>query len=242
MNVTFKKHKPNRIFQHVVDEIQAAILEGRLKPGDQLPSEMKLKDMFDTSRGTIREALRVLEQKGLIDIKIGVTGGAVVKKIDTRQITEGLNLLVQSQNVSFEQLVEFREAVEGIVAALAAERATPKDVRYLRKLMDEADKLLQEGSKHWTKLLEIDVKLHIAISEVAGNPVFVAVLRMVHENILDSFEWFDLGNSHVLEENFQDMAQLVEAIANGRATEARSLACYHVRRFHDYLKRGTMGN
>ncbi len=238
MDVKFKKPRPNRIFQHVVAEIQAAILDGRLKPGDQLPSEMKLKDMFDTSRGTIREALRVLEQKGLIDIKIGVSGGAVVREVDTRQITESLNLLVQARNVSFEQLVEFREAVEGIVAGLAAERAKPDNIRHLHELMAAADNLLQEGSKHWQELLKIDVKLHIAIAEVAGNPVFVAVLKMVHENILDSFEWFDLENSHVLEDNFQDMAQLIEAIENGQATEARSLARYHVRKFHDYLKKG----
>lgn len=238
MDVKFKKPKPNRIFQHVVAEIQAAILDGRLKPGDQLPSEMKLKDMFDTSRGTIREALRVLEQKGLIDIRIGVTGGAVVRRVDTRQITESLNLLIQARNVSFEQLVEFREAVEGIVAGLAAERATPKHIQQLHELMAEAEPLLQEGPTHWQELLKIDVKLHITIAEVAGNPIFVAVLKMVHENILDSFEWFDLENSDVLEDNFEDMAQLIKAIEAGRATEARSLAQYHVRKFHDYLKRG----
>ena len=58
MNVIFKKPKQNRIFQHVVDEIQSAILDGRIKAGDQLPSEMKLKELFETSRGSIREALR----------------------------------------------------------------------------------------------------------------------------------------------------------------------------------------
>jgi len=222
----------------VVAEIQAAILDGRLKPGDQLPPEMKLKDMFDTSRGTIREALRVLEQKGLIDIRTGVSGGAVVRKVDTRQITESLNLLIQAQNVSFDQLVEFREAVEGIVAGLAAERAKPENIQHLRELMASADRLLKEGSGHWRELLDIDVKLHIAIAEVAGNPVFVAVLKMVHENILDSFEWFELENSHVLQDSFQDMGQLIRAIENGQATEAGSLARYHVRKFHDYLKRG----
>ena len=119
MNVKFSKPKHARIFQHVVDEIQTAILDGRLKPGDQLPAEMKLKEMFDTSRGSIREALRVLEQKGLIDIKTGVAGGAVVRSPDFRQVTETLNLLVQSQQVSLSHLLEFRQEIEGMVSALA---------------------------------------------------------------------------------------------------------------------------
>ena len=91
VDLQFKRTKPVRIFQSVVDQIQAAILDGRLAPGDVLPSEMKLKDMFATSRGTIREALRVLEQKGLVDIKTGVAGGAVVRAPNTEKLTEGLD-------------------------------------------------------------------------------------------------------------------------------------------------------
>jgi len=56
MQLKFEKMKPSRSFQHVADQIQAAILDGTLKSGDKLPAEMKLKDMFDTSRGTVREA------------------------------------------------------------------------------------------------------------------------------------------------------------------------------------------
>ncbi len=71
----FQKAKQNRIFQDVVDQIQEAILQGRLKAGNKLPSERELQEIFQTSRGTLREALRVLEQKGLITIKTGVSGG-----------------------------------------------------------------------------------------------------------------------------------------------------------------------
>ncbi len=92
MALKFKKSKPTRIFQDVVDQIQRAIIDGSLKPGDVLPSEMKLKEMFSTSRGTIREALRILEQKGLVDIKTGVGGGAIIKTVDTEKIAEGLDL------------------------------------------------------------------------------------------------------------------------------------------------------
>ena len=62
----FIKAKQSRVFQDVVEQIQNAIISGKLEPGSKLPAERELKDMFNTSRGTLREALRVLEQKGLI--------------------------------------------------------------------------------------------------------------------------------------------------------------------------------
>ncbi|MBW1890645.1 MAG: FadR family transcriptional regulator, partial [Deltaproteobacteria bacterium] len=123
----------NRIFQDIVGQIQEAILEGRLQTGDTLPSERDLKEMFNTSRGTLREALRVLEQKGLIEIKLGVGGGSVVKAVGVDKISESLALLIRTQRVSLNHLAEFREAVEGIIAAQAAERATPADIKQLKE-------------------------------------------------------------------------------------------------------------
>ena len=79
MSALFRKAKQSRIFQDVVDQIQGAILDGQIKPGDKLPAERELGEMLGTSRGTLREALRVLEQKGLIEIRLGVGGGAIVK-------------------------------------------------------------------------------------------------------------------------------------------------------------------
>jgi DNA-binding FadR family transcriptional regulator len=237
MDIKFQKLKQNRIFQRVVDQIQAAILDGSLKPGTKLPSEMKLKSMFDTSRGTIREALRVLEQKGLIEIKVGVNGGAVVKAVGTKNIAESLELLIQSQKMSLEHLSEFREGVEGLVTALAAERATEKDGRYLKELLKEADKLFHQKGDVWRELVRLDTLLHISIAEIARNPVFKAVIRMVHSNIHGYYERFSLKNIDLLRENYQDLCDIVDAIETGNVDEARSLAQIHVRKFSCYMKK-----
>ena len=79
----FEAAKQTKVFQNVVEQIQEAILDGRLTTGQTLPAERELKEMFSISRGTLREALRVLEQKGLIEIRLGVNGGAVVTAEDT---------------------------------------------------------------------------------------------------------------------------------------------------------------
>ena len=236
MAVAFKKLKPNRIFQGVVDQIQAAILQGDLGPGDQLPSEMKLKEMFNTSRGTVREALRVLEQKGLIEIKVGVGGGAVVKAIDTQPVTESLDLLVRYRKVSLEHLSEFRESVEGVVAALAAARATAEDVAELKAILARAHKLISHSTTAWEDFVRADIALHIAIARIARNPVFTTVLQVVHENILGYYERFSLKGKHTLEENYVDLCQLVAAIEKGDVAAAKSLAENHVRKFERHME------
>ena len=85
----FRIAAQNRIFQDVVNQIQDAVLDGRLKVGDVLPPERDLKAMFDTSRGTLREALRVLEERGLIEIKLGVHGPTTAPQVSPRRPIPG---------------------------------------------------------------------------------------------------------------------------------------------------------
>jgi DNA-binding FadR family transcriptional regulator len=222
----------------VVDQIQDAILEGRLKPGDMLPSEIKLKEMFATSRGTIREALRVLEQKGLIDIKTGVAGGAVVKQYNSDKITESFNLLIQTQDISFDHLAEFREEIEGIVTAMAAEKAGKRDIEILNDILSEAKGLLKNSSTTWQEYVEIDSRMHIAFSEVAGNPLYSAVVKMVHESIMGSHERYSLYFSiqKYAKESIKDLTAMVKAVERGQVEEARLLAKKHVRKFNQIMK------
>ena len=155
----FHAAKQNRIFQDVVDQIEEAILSGQLQPGDTLPSERDLKDMFQTSRGTLREALRVLEQKGLIEIKLGVGGGSVVKAAPLEQVCNGLDLLIRFQKISLHHLSEFREDVESSVAAIAARRAVPNDIQALDDLLNDARGYRDLGVDYWREFVEVDKKI-----------------------------------------------------------------------------------
>ncbi len=235
MAFEFQKVASTRIFQSVVDQIQEAIFDGRLQAGDQLPSEMKLKEMFQTSRGTVREALRVLEQKGLVQIRTGAGGGAVVCAPDESKIAESLDILVQCRQVTFDQMAQFREEIEGGVAALAAAIAGRADIDRLRELLEEARCLLEEDVVDPASFARIDVRIHIAIAEIVGNPLFVAVLRMVHENVLEVFERYSLAED-LLRENFQDLCQLAAALEDNDPELARTHARKHVRRFNRHLK------
>ena len=232
----FQQAKQNRIFQDVINQIQEAILKGELKVGDKLPAERELKEIFKTSRGTLREALRVLEQKGLIAIKTGVNGGAFVKPVTTHQVSESLDLLVRYQRVSLKDLAEFREGVEGIVTGLAAERAKKEDIQYLINLLKEAKIHIDEGVSHWDEFIRADNTLHMAMAHIAGNPVYQSVLQTVHDNINRYYDQFLPKEEGIMRENYQDLCGIVKAVEDRQADKSRILAQDHVHRFYRFME------
>ena len=232
----FRKARYNRVFQDLVHQIQEAITDGRLQPGDRLPSQRELVELFQTSRASIREALRVLEHKGLIEIKLGVSGGAVVKTPGTEPISDVLTLLVQQQHVSFEHLAEFRRSIEGDMTALAAERATDEDIAGLEGILGRAEACLEQAEPLPYEFIRTDIRMHIALAETSGNPVFIAVTRMIHETILGFYDRFTFRRREVLEENYRDLSAIVAAVKGRDREQARQLALNHVGRFNRHLQ------
>jgi GntR family transcriptional repressor for pyruvate dehydrogenase complex len=232
----FRKAKQNRIFQDVVDQIQEAIIKGTLSPGDRLPPERELKEMFVASRGTLREALRILEQKGLITIKTGVAGGAVVNALTTDQVSESLDLLIRFQKVSLKDLAEFREGVEGLVAGLAAERAKSDDILRLEELLEEANTHFDNGIAHWDDFIEADNRIHLMLAHIAGNPIYESVLTTVYQNIKLYFGRFLPREKELMKGNFQDLVEIVGAVKSGQAAKANLLVQNHVYRFNRLME------
>ena len=232
----FQAAKQTKVFQDVVEQIQEAILDGRLTAGQILPAERELKETFNISRGTLREALRVLEQKGLIEIKLGVGGGSVVKAVDIDQISESLGLLIRSQKVSLNHLAQFREDVEGIVAAHAAENHKAEDIQKLKDLLANAKKCVTKGSSQRKAFIEIDKKIHMTMARITGNPVYISVLHSIHDNIHRYYDRFLSMERPELEENYNDLCDLVDAIENADVQRARQLAKRHVERFNHHMQ------
>ena len=232
----FKQVKQNKAYQDVVEQIQEAIMEGSLKPGSLLPAERELKEQFGISRGTLREALRVLEQKGLIEIRTGVAGGSVIREVNSENLSDNLGLLIRNRAVSLRDLAEFREGMEGSVAALAAQRATEPDRSQLERLLGEAEGHLKEGRKGWDAFVRTDEQIHLALARISGNQLFIAVLTSVYHNIHTYYENYLPWNKALLHENFDDLRNIVAAVSEGDAERAREMALGHVRRFNKYME------
>jgi DNA-binding FadR family transcriptional regulator len=231
----FQAAKPTKVFQDVVQQIEDAILTGRIPTGQVLPAERELKEMLHVSRGTLREALRVLEQKGLIEIRLGVGGGPVVRPVGTGQVSESLALLIRSQKVSLSHLAEFREAVEGSVAAQAAERRSRADVAALNALLAEARGCVAAGSGRRDQFLEIDKRIHMVLAQITGNPLYISILTSIHDNIHRYYERFLSMEDRELAENFDDLCAIVQAVERKDKEKAERLSRDHVMRFNRYM-------
>lgn len=236
MTQLFRAAKQNRIFQDVVEQIQEAIIEGHLKVGDRLPAERELKAMLQTSRSTLREALRVLEQKGLIEIKLGMGGGAVVREVTPDLVSESLDLLIRSNQVSLEHIAEFRERVEGDVVNLATLRLTDADVQALEKLLGEARKCLNRGVDGVPDFLSTDQRIHQYFAKITGNPIYISLFKTMHSNIRRYFDELLFKEESEMKENLHDLEGVVEAMKKGDADTASNIARNHVRRFNQYME------
>jgi len=231
MALTFTKMKPKKSYQHVVEQIQSAIFNGELVEGERLPSEMKLKELFDTSRGTVREALRVLEQKGLVRIRPGVKGGAHIEPANTQAIQEGMAVLIRHKKISLDHLAEFRELLEGQAAEQAAASALPGDIAQLHHILTRIRAHARTGPEDWDCFNELDALFHQTLARMGGNPLIQANLATIHENVHTYFRQFLPFSQALLETDIEDLAGILKAVENGRVKEAGELARNHVSRF-----------
>jgi|WetSurMetagenome_2_1015567.scaffolds.fasta_scaffold132860_2 GntR family transcriptional regulator, transcriptional repressor for pyruvate dehydrogenase complex len=238
--MTFEKVKPTRAFQIVVEQIEESILTGKFTQGERLPAERALINDFGISRRTLREALRVLEQKGLIEIKTGSKGGAFVKRIATAQasqMSESLALLIRSKRISLDDLTEFRDDMEGISARRAAERATKEDIQEMKSLLAESQSLLTAKEFDWKAFFDVDRRIHLAVARTARNIVHESILRTVHENIHRYYESYLPQERHVARQSHKGMLELVKAIEEGDSDRAFDCAQDHVRKGNRFMKR-----
>jgi GntR family transcriptional regulator, transcriptional repressor for pyruvate dehydrogenase complex len=232
----FHSAKQTRTFENVILQIQEAILEEKLKPGDKLPCERKLREIFGVSRGTLREALRGLEQKGLVTIKTGIKGGAFISAINAKQMNDSLSFLLRYRKISLQELAEFREALEGEVAARAAQKATRNDLTELCSILDSIGNSLDTPESEWDELVLKDTEFHLTLARIAGNRVYESVLRTVYDNISLYFESFLPKNGKIIEGIYRDLCKITEAIKIRDSDEAKSLLIDHVERFNKIMK------
>ena len=236
MGLKFTRMKPKKSYEHVVEQIQEAIFKGDIQAGERLPSEMKLKETFNTSRGTVREALRVLEHKGLVSIKTGVKGGAVIKPANTRAVRDGIALLIRHQKASLEQLAEFRAHLEGFAAQKAACHAKKDQIKVLNRIIADIRAHVDSGPTDWEEFHRRDAEFHKQLAVMANNPLVLANLSAVHENIHVYFHTYLPFSKKLLDDDFNDLCRIAKAVEEGRPDAAEKAARHHIAKFTRLMK------
>jgi GntR family transcriptional repressor for pyruvate dehydrogenase complex len=155
--------KSTRIYEEIVRQVKQLIAEGKLKSGDQLPPERDLAEKFMVSRTSVREALRALQSRGLLEIRAGE--GTFVRDISVETLIEPLALVILPHREAVGELFEARRLIEPAIAALAARRATPEDIAEMTRILEEQSKEIAQGRTG----LSQDAAFHGAMAASAHN-------------------------------------------------------------------------
>lgn len=229
----------NRAFEKISGHYEALILSRRLKPGDRLPAERDLQEEHGVGRGTVREAYRALEQKGLIERKKGGAAGAYVKAMDAESAVDALALMVRHGGVSMERINEFRLAVEVDMAGYAAMRATPEDIADLKTLCLQAEELIARGEQHSREFYRLDLAMHVRLAEMTDNPIFEWVVGMIYKNA-DDYAALLITEEETPRWAVDDWWALFRALETRDVMKARSLAQAHIARSNESSYRGAV--
>lgn len=179
----FKPIKPKKVSSQIADQIRDSILAGDFAPGDKLPPERELAEMFGVSRPSVREALNILSSAGLVMSYQG--GGTVVQSLVDPNQGNALSELIRTQQERALEVIEVRKCMESWTAYYAAQRALPEDLRRMDEILTGMEKNL-EGH---LPSEDLDANLHIVIARATHNIVWLHLMQ----SIFDAMKEFQRG-------------------------------------------------
>lgn len=210
------EHAP--IYGLVVEQIRRAIHMGTYIPGDKLPPERELAKHLGVSRTTVREAIRVLEGEGYVESRRGATGGVVV--LDRGQTEERLAHVIRDRLEEFEQIIDFRKAVECEAARLAARRRTSEDLMNLTAAYQT-----MEQDKVTKRFRAGDSAFHLGIAEAARNSW---MRRAIEDARAEIWLPVDAVAPHVFRTAQLHHSRILAAIRDGDPSAAAGAVAAHI--------------
>lgn len=223
----YKLVQSSRLYEQIVKQIEESIEKGELKAGDQLPAERELAIQFGVSRTAVREAVKALHEKGLVEAYAG--RGTFITSETSNSIRLTFDRMIKSgPREGTLHLVEVREILEPEIAALAAARVTKESLDELR----EAIKIMDSSKTDPDSFIEADLDFHLALGEAAANPLIlslidsiVGVLREQRLSIFKVEGGPERGQYH--------HKRILEAIENHDPLGAREAMRAHLRQVRD---------
>ena len=172
--VVYKLVRTSRLYEQIVQQIEESIVKGDLKAGDQLPAERELAQRFGVSRTAVREAVKALREKGLVEAYSG--RGTFITDGTTHAARQSFDLMIKiGQQEGSTHLAELRLILEPGIAALAAERVEDEDLAAMR----EAVAVMQRSQKDPEAYIEADLDFHLALAEAAANPLILSLIDSI---------------------------------------------------------------
>ena len=223
--------------KRVEQELERLIVDSRLDPGDPLPSERELASQFGVSRTVVREAVRALAAKQLVDVTVG--RGTVVRAPTPESAAESMKLLLQMQSGTggVEHVSEIRHFIENEIAALAAERRTEEDLAELEAVLEETRQHLYEPEIY----IKSDVAWHAVLARATQNPLFVIILDSLVE-IMIEVRLLGLRIPGIPAVALDHHERILEAVRAGDPDAARREMDAHMDQSADTLREAIMND
>lgn len=232
----FDSVRYNKISENIIDQIRKAIIEGKLKPGDQLSSEKELAEKFKVSKATLRQALSTLEVLGFLEIKKGASGGAFVTKIEVKKARDSFVNYLSFQNMTVENLTDVRLLLEPFIVKQAAEMITKEDLERLDHLMAGCTKCLRAGDEtDIAKYRNNDAEFHRIIAGATRNPILMFIIDFIETLMIDIKKILEpnLVNPHKTLNGHQ---RIYKALAEGDPEKAEAAVIKHISEVKSDLK------
>ncbi len=213
-----------RLYERVVNKILNLISSGAWKPSYRLPPERELSDAFGVSRTVVREAIKALEARGVLESVPG--SGVSVRLADFNMVSRSLQTYMQLSNrVDFEiRLNEVRRVLEVEMVALGAARRTPEQLTKLRQICEQ----MRADGNTAKEMAELDFQLHVTLAEATQNDLFKVLLAPLINQLRDQIilTWEDFPRP--VNEVFDQHESIVSAVENGDAEAARQAMLRHL--------------
>jgi DNA-binding FadR family transcriptional regulator len=224
--------RPQKAAMLIAQRIVRDALRERLQPGDLLPAERLMLDRYEIGRGTLREALRLLEFQGVITLKPGPKGGPVLLDPDPSHLASTFVLLMQLKNAPFRTIVEVRSAIEPMISSLAATRMTEESIREL----GDSIETMRDNLKDQNIFFESNQRFHDIIAWSSGNALFgyiIDSLLGIMDGTVIGIDYPDTRRKAILRAH----TDIYDAITARDASEASVRMAAHLDAYVRYAER-----
>ena len=215
----FKKPDKKLLREQIEEELMNYILEQPVEIGQKIPNEFELAQLFGVGRSTIREAVKSLVSKGILEVRRG-SGTFVISTSMPEEDPLGLSKLTDKYKLALE-LFDVRLMLEPEIAAKAAEYATPEEIEQLVSLCDETEKLYKNGKNHIRK----DMEFHACIAACSKNRVVEMLVPIIHSAVTT---FANITQRTLMKETIETHRAIVDAIINKDSIGARCAMVMHL--------------
>ena len=226
--------KTEKVSDHIIGQIRDAVLSGQFKPGDRVASENELITQFEVSKATMREALRVLEVMGLIEIRKGVTGGVFIAEVEMKTTINSIINFLHFKSVSIKDITMLRYLLEPSVAQIAASKITGEDIQKLEDIIGE------QTIDSQAEILR-GISFHRYLARMTQHPILILIMDFI-DNLLR-----DIKSQLKLDADFYDKVRqshrrILECLIRKDGVGARREMVIDLLETENYLSKLTGGD